>query len=1073
MKTKLLFGKFSLSVLALLCSILLASPLLAQEKINVKGLVVDDKQESLIGVSVKIKGTSKGVVTDLDGKFTLNAVPKGASLEFTYVGMKTAIVPVKGQTFIKVEMQSASTNLDDLVVVAYGRQKKANLIGAVSSLDSKALKSRPVQNVGQALQGLVPGLNLSTTNSGGALNSTMSMNIRGAGTIGEGSNSAPLVLIDGAEGDLNAISPNDIESISVLKDAASSSIYGSRAAFGVILITTKSGKKGKARISYSGNVRFSTATQLPEMMNSLRFAQYINQAHKNSGQKAMFSDEVLKNIEDFMNGTIDPKVKGAKTGTFWDPNRKDWANYERGNFANTDWFAEMYDKNVPAHEHNISVSGGTEKMNYYVSGSFLNKRGLIHYGKDEFKRFNMTAKISAEILPWLNVTYNSKWIREQYERPSYMTGLFFHNIARRWPLNAVKDPNGFLAPDMETIQMRDGGVDNNEKDFLYQQLNFVITPVKQLSIHIENSYNTTNNNNHWDVLPIYGHDEKGNPFLVSRDGRDKKYSEAAETNWKNNYYSGRYFAEYADNFLDKHDVKVVAGMDIEINNYRDLGGVKKDLITSNVATINTATNDKPSLWAGYNHWSTVGLFARLNYAYDSRYLFEASVRRNGSSRFIGDKTWGVFPAFSLGWNIANEAFWEPIKDYVGQFKLRGSWGSLGNTNIQALYPWSQNLPITVASSTAGSKWLIDNEHQTISNAPGIVSSSLTWERVENWNAGFDLAAFDNRFQVNFDYFVRSTKDMVGPPPPVSSILGTGQPKANNSDLKSYGWELELQWRDRIGDFKYGTKFVLSDSQVEVTKFYNPTGSIDNWYAGRKKGEIWGYESIGLAKTNEEMNEHLKKNKPAWGNNWAAGDVMYKDLNGDGVINKGKGTLEDHGDKHIIGNSTPRYSYSFSGDMAYKGFDFSILLQGVGKRDWWDSSPYSFGASGTGVWQAAGFNEHWDFFRPEGDPLGANLDAYYPRPLFGQGGKNLAAQTRYLQDASYLRIKNIQLGYTLPTELVSKIGLSNVRIYTSVDNLATFTKMTSIFDPEATGGDWGPGKLYPLQRTVSFGLNVNL
>ncbi len=1070
---KQLLGKLSLSVLTLLCSMLMAMPIYAQEKISLNGLVVDDTQESLIGVSVKIKGTSQGVTTDLDGKFTLGNVSKDATLEFSYVGMKTVVIPVNGRTYIKVVMQSAASNLDDLVVVAYGRQKKVNLIGAVSSIDEKSLKSRPVQNISQALQGVVPGLNLSVTNGGGAMDSQMSMNIRGAGTIGDGSNSSPLVLIDGVEGSLNSISPNDVESISFLKDAASSSIYGSRAAFGVILVTTKSGKKGKAKISYSGNVRFSTATQIPQMMESPQFARYFNKALANAGQQAMFSEETLKKIDAFADGTIDPNIEGAKTGTFWIPGKHKWANYDDQPFANTDWFAQMYDKNVPAHEHNLSISGGTENTNYYVSGSFLNKRGLIHYGKDQFRRINMTAKISSQVLPWLNVSYNSKWIRENYERPSYMTGLFFHNIARRFPVNAVLDPNGHLTPDMETIQMRDGGVDRNEKDFLYQSLNFVVNPIKSVTLNFENSYNTVVNNNHWDCLPIYAYDDKGNPYLYTRTGGDVNYTEVAESMWKNNFYSGRYFAQYDDTFLGKHDLKVVAGMDIEISKSRDLSAQRKDLINPEVATINTANNDKPSVGGGYSHWSTLGFFARANYAYDDRYLLEASIRRNGSSRFIGDKTWGVFPAFSLGWNVANEAFWEPIKDYVGQFKLRGSWGSLGNTNINALYPWFQSLPITVASENSGSQWLINNAHETITNAPGMVSASLTWERVVNWNAGFDLAAFDNRFLATFDYFVRDTKNMVGPPPPVTSLLGTGQPKANNSDLRSYGWELELSWRDRIGDFKYGTKFVLSDNQVEITKYYNPTNSIDNWYSGRKMGEIWGYETVGIAKSNEEMTEHLKNNKPVWGSNWAAGDIMYKDVNGDGVVNKGKNTIDDHGDKHIIGNSTPRFSYGFSLDMSYFGFDFSVLLQGVGKRDWWNDSPYIFGATKDGIWQSAAFKEHWDFFRPEGDPLGANLDAYYPRPLLNQGWKNTATQTRYLQDASYMRIKNMQLGYTIPVELVKKIGLNNVRVYGSVDNLATFTKMSSVFDPEATGGDWGAGKLYPLQRTFSFGLNINL
>ncbi len=1053
----------------------MALPIYAQGKINVKGLVVDDKQEALIGVNVRIKGTTQGVATDLDGKFTLQGVPEDASLEFSYVGMKTRFVAVKGRSFIKVQMQSSATDLDDLVVVAYGRQKKANLIGAVSSLDSKALKSRPVQNLEQALQGLVPGLNLSV-NNGGALDSKMDMNIRGAGTIGDGSNSAPLVLIDGVEGNMNALSPQDIASISILKDAASSSIYGSRAAFGVILITTKSGKKGKAKISYNGNVRFSTPTNLPKMMNSLDFANYFNQGLKNGGQGAFFSEENVAKIKDYLNGVERPNDPDFKYGTYWNAKGGKWA-WWGGPWANTDWFEEAYGKNAPTHEHSLAISGGSEKVNYYLSGSFLSRKGLVNWGKDTFKRFNMTAKVSAQVLPWLKATYNNKWVREDYKRPSYMTGLFFHNIARIWPVNPVYDPNGhpIVDPNVNIVNgMTNGGVNENSKDYLYQSLNFVINPIKPLNIYLQNSYNTVNNDNFWDELPLYNYDNKNIPHLVPRNGGGAPgETKVSRSMWKNDYYSGRYFAEYADTFADKHDLKVVAGLDVEVNKWTEVGVTRKDLITPDIPTINTATNSTPDVRGPKNHWATMGLFARVNYTYDNRYLFEASVRRNGSSRFIGDKTWGVFPAFSLGWNVANEAFWSPIKAYVGQFKLRGSWGSLGNTNIKNLYPWAQTIKVTVGTESAGSHWLLNGKRQNTAGAAGIVSSSLTWERVENWNAGFDLSALDNRFQATFDYFVRSTKDMVGPPPPVTSLLGTAQPKANNSDLKSYGWELELRWRDAIGDFNYGAKFVLSDSQVEITKFYNPTNSIKTWYVGRKMGEIWGYESTGLAKTKAQMDEHLKKNKPTWGSNWDAGDVMYQDLNGDGKIDQGKLTTEDHGDLRVIGNSTPRYSYSFGLDMGWKGLDFSILLQGVGQRDFWDDSAYTFGATNKGIWQAAAFKEHLDYFRPEGDPLGANVNAYLPRPLLGAGWKNTKTQSHYLQDASYMRIKNMQLGYTLPKEWVKHLGLNRVRLYTSVDNLATFTNLTKIFDPEAITGGWSAGKVYPLQRTVSFGLNVNL
>lgn len=1079
MKNHYLFSKWGgvnryLLMMVLLCSI--APWAWSQGAIKVSGVVTDDKKEPLVGVNIVIKGTTQGTQTGLDGDFVLPSVSPKATLVVSYVGMVTQEIAVAGKNKLNIILKTDDGLLDELVVVGYGRQKKVNLTGSVSSLDAKALETRPVQNVSQALQGLVPGLNLSVNNSGGSLDAGMSINIRGAGTIGAGSGSAPLVLIDGVEGNLNALAPNDVENISVLKDAASSAIYGSRAAFGVILVTTKSGKSGKTRINYSGNVRFSTATQLPNMMDSEMFANYFNRAAANAGRTAIFSEEALEKIKAYKYNNFEGRPEEWRWGTSWygKHGNEPWRMYGEG-WANTDWFAEMYNKNVPSHEHNVSLSGGTEKLNYYLSGAILDRKGLIRFGSDTFQRYNFTGKISAQLAKWANISYTQRWTREDYERPSYMTGLFFHNIARRWPTNILRDPNGYLAHGVEALQMQEGGVDRTQKDYVNHQLNLVLTPIEGLAINIENGYNTTYNNNHWEILPTIGHDPDGKPFYAREreGGVPGSRTQVSESAYKNMYFNGRYWASWSKLFAEKHDLKIVGGMDVELNRYRNLSANRLDLITPDVPTINTSTGKDPGVGGGYSHWSTVGYFARLNYVYNDRYLAELSLRYDGSSRFIDDKTWGLFPSASLGWNISNEAFFAPLKKTINLLKLRASWGALGNTNTDSLYPWAQTIGVTPGGATQGSSWLINQQRGTVSGAPGIVSSTLTWERVESWNFGLDWALFNNRLQGSLDVFSRTTKDMVGPSAPLTSFLGTRQPDQNNSDLRSRGWELELRWRDQVGDFKYGAKFVLSDSQAEVTRFYNPSGSLDSWYAGAKVGDIWGFTTKGLAKTNEEMQEHLAKvSQSNIGSNWAAGDIMYQDLNGDGEISSGAWTLEEHGDARIIGNTSPRYGYSLNLDASYKGFDFSILLQGVAKRDFWDSSPYTIGANTGSEWQAAGFKEHWDFFRPEGDVYGANLNAYYPRVQFG-GGKNFLTQTRYLQSAAYMRIKNIQLGYTLPQAWTSKFGVSALRLYASVDNLATFTKMTKIFDPEATGGGWGAGKLYPLQRVISFGLNVNL
>ena len=373
-------------------------------------------------------------------------------------------------------------------------------------------------------------------------------------------------------------------------------------------------------------------------------------------------------------------------------------------------------------------------------------------------------------------------------------------------------------------------------------------------------------------------------------------------------------------------------------------------------------------------------------------------------------------------------------------------------------------------STGNGAWLVDGRKPNTSSAPGIVSSLMTWETIQSWNVGLDWNALNGRLTGSFDLFKRITKDMIGPAPELSSLLGTGVPKVNNADMESYGWELELNWRDMIEQFSYGAKLVISDDQQRITRYPNESYNLSNWYNGRMNGEIWGYTTVGIAKSDAEIQEHLKENRPSWGSNWAAGDIMYKDLNGDGVVNNGSNTLDEHGDLSIIGNSIPRFKFGVTLDAAWRGLDMRVFFQGVGKRDFVLGGPYFWGAQG-GMWQSAGFEEHWDFFRAEDNALGANLDSYYPRPLFTTD-KNQYTQTRYLQDASYLRMKNIQVGYSLPKRMVDKISMQNVRFYVSGDNLLTISDITGIFDPELLGGDWGAGKLYPLSKVVSVGLNIN-
>lgn len=1019
------------------------------------GIVKEATGEPAIGASVSIKGHQRGVITDLDGKFSLPNVKKGEVIRITFIGYEPQEIVWDG-TPLNITLKDNQHSLNELVVVGYGTQKKVNLTGSVAMVGSEALEDRPVTNVQQALQGEVPGLNLSVSGSGGALDASMSMNIRGTGTIGSGSSASPLILIDGVEGDLSTVNPNDVENISVLKDASSSSIYGARAAFGVILVTTKSGKSGKTHVSYSGNVRFSNGIGIPAMANSVEFANMFNKAQTNDGGSPVFTDDQIQKMQDYMDGKLKYPTEATSNGT--------WNNWT-GAYANTNWFDVFYKDWATSQEHNISLNGGTEKTQWYISGNYLGQNGLLKQGEDKLSRYTLNGKYTAELAPWAKVTYNTRWIRKDYHRPSYMSSLFFHNVARKWPIQPITDPNGHWINENEIEQMRNGGVQRYQEDWYTNQVAFVFEPIKDWHINIDGTMRTYTSFQHWEVLPVYYYDVEGNAIPMQWGMGDNTYmpgqSRVNEYVYKENYYATNIYSDYSKTIGD-HYFKVLAGFNAEKYVTRNITGQRDGLITPNVPTLNTATSADQAT-GGYAHYAVAGFFGRINYSYKDKYLLEANGRYDGSSRFVGDKRWGFFPSFSAGWNIAREEFFENISraTTITTLKLRASWGELGNTNTSSWYPTYQTMNV-------GQKygWFINGTTPNYAYNPSLVSPSLTWETIRSWDVGLDFGVFNNRLTGSFDYFVRKTLDMVGPAPELSSVLGTSVPKVNNCDLKSYGFELQISWRDHINDFKYGVTFNLSDAQQEVTRYPNDNGSLSTYYKGYKLGQIWGYTTVGIAQTEQEMRDYLAKvDQSALGSGWGAGDVMYADLNGDGQVNTGSYTVNDPGDLRIIGNNTPRYNFGFTLDAAWKGFDLRMFFQGTMKRDLWLDGTYFWGTSG-GMWQSNVFKDHLDYWTAE------NPNAYYPRPSWTSRSKQ--TQTRYLQNGAYCRLKNITLGYSLPKKWINKAGMSNVRVYVSGENLWTMTSLSKIFDPENTGtyGYDGSGKTYPLQRTVSVGINVN-
>lgn len=977
----------------------------------------------------------------------------------------------------RADTATRSRDIEEVVVVGFGKQKRQNVTGSISVISEKAIEGRPVNNVVDALKGTAAGMSFNTGAGGGQLDNTSGFNIRGVGTVGNTS-SAPLVLIDGMEGDMSRINPRDVESVSVLKDAAAASVYGSRAAFGVILVTTKSGRKGKATITYDLMTRFSNPTIIPHMMESETFANYFNEALGNAGLSPAFSAEVLQNIRDYKSGRITNE-------TSWNTTDNDWNKYQRS-WANNNWFKEFYKQWAPATEHNVSVRGGTDKTTYYLSGNYLTQDGLSRYNPDKLNRYTLNGKFSAEILPFLNVRYSSRFVRSDYNRSAYMDGLFYHNIARRWPTLPKYDIYGNYVHGNE-IPNLERSFRKNQQDFLDQQLVFVLSPVKGWDTNFEFNYRIENNTTDSKFLPLFAYGPNGEPVPTNyQTGAtwDKPGGSMVNNNlFRSNFFNTNIYSTYSRTINDVHNFKLMAGMQAEVFKGRSFFAQRDQLLADNLEQINTTAGKDSRVGGTAYHWSTFGTFARLNYNYMQRYLIEGNMRLDATSRYLQDQRWRWYPSVSLGWNVARENFWDKsfLEGKITQFTLRASYGSLGNQNVLRsdgspdYYPFFMSQPFT----SEGGRWLLGGQRPNVGSVPMPVSALLTWERVNTANFGLDLTGFRNRLTAKFDYFIRNTLDMVGEAPELPAVVGlsTGQtPRFNNADMRTTGFELELSWRDRIGsDFSYGISGVLSDAQSTITRYNNVANNLGQYYVGRKLGEIWGFVTHGIAKTDEEMNTWLQTHdQRRLGANWVGGDIMYQDLNGDGIIDTGANTLDNPGDMKIIGNSTPRYNFGLNLDLRYKAFDFSVFFQGVGKRDFnLGNQPYFTGAN-QNMWQSAAFVEHLDYFRPENttSPFGPNMNGYFARPVMEAGGKNYNTQTRWLQDASYVRLKNVQFGYNLPKEMLSNIGMSGLRIYLTGENLLTWTKLFKTFDPEALDGAWGVGKIYPLSKVVAVGLTAN-
>jgi TonB-linked SusC/RagA family outer membrane protein len=1033
----------------------------AQTK-TITGTVSNESGEALIGASIAVKGTNIGTISGMDGEFRLDGVPSDGVLSVSYVGMLSQEIPIGGQSEFNVVLKADLLGVEEVIVVGYGTKKKVNLTGAVSVADKELMESRPVANVQQALQGIVPNLIIAPTVAGGEPGADMAMNIRGLASF-EGS-SDPYVLVDGIPMEINDIDPDDVESISVLKDAASTSIYGARAAYGVILITTKKGQMG-SRVSYSMNTGWSSPTIWPKIVEgNLDWAYALNDAITNAGGSAYYNEDALARLaQNLENPGSAASMLPTADGLNWDI-----MNTGTKGVANDGLTDLIVRRWAPRTKHNLSASGGNQTVNYYVSAGYYDEVGLLKFGNEEFDRYNLDAKINAKVTKWLQMSFLTKYNRGHEDFP---WNQFY---GRSWIMNWIGKlkpgtPAKYPGTDVWTQQTRVEEWKNVRQNILSNQFvaspRLIIEPVKGWVTNIELNYTSNESNDVRTVKQYPWVRPTGEIAFVPANRGETEYRSSLATN---TYISPNVYSTFTRDF-GAHNINVMAGYQQELYQYSNLNASAFYLLSDAIPSLSTAVGEK-TIDDSKGHWATQSGFARFGYNFAEKYLLEVNVRADGSSRFEEGERWGIFPSVSAGWVISEEDFF-PVQDKVNLLKLRASYGTLGNQQV-ANYLYVPTLPISQTG-----QWLFGGQRAWTVGAPNLTSVDLTWEQVATLDFGIDAMFLENRLGVSVGWYESHTTNLVGPGEPLPALLGTSVPKKNEGEIMTRGWELEVSWKNRVtDDFSYELRGVLSDYKSTVVSYNNPTKLLNSYYDGQVLGEIWGLEFDGYYNSTEEVETRGIDQSYVYSGTWYPGDSKFVDQNGDDKIDRGINTYDDHGDLVVLGNSTPRFVYGLNGGIKWKGFDIGVLFQGIGKRDL-DLRSAVFRGPGAGPMHNNVLVGQLDYWRDESSPLGANMDdPYFPRPYaqyFGQNGKNYSYATdHFLQNAAFLRLKNIRIGYTLPARLTEKVFISSARLYVSGENLLTFTKLM-FFDPEAFGGRWyGAGDAYPLSKTLSIGLNIN-
>lgn len=1044
-------------------------------QITVTGRVSDPEGQPLMGVTVGVPGTTVGTSTDMSGSYSLN-VSADATLSFSFLGYASQRIEVNGRTVIDVVLQEDAVALEQLVVVGYGTQKKINLTGAVSQIESEVIEDRPAPNVSRLLQGTLPNLNIKMVD--GSPTRTPDFNIRGATSIGAGGSA--LVLIDGVEGDPNLVNPNDIESVSILKDASSAAVYGSRAAFGVVLITTKSARKGQSNVNFRISQSFNQRTVVPNLVTN--------------------GYEWAKNFDEAFFGWYDYKTHPTSVNSVFpfsldylerlrinnqDPNSPDVIYNEELDryeyFGNTDWFDLLHRDMTPATEASVSVSGGSDKASYYISGLYYFQDGIFEYSPDKFDKFNVRAKGDVNLNSWLTLSNNIDMSAFTYNYPLQANGdvnIWRYLNVQGFPMAVMNNPDGtFTHIGAYTGgPFVDGGSFSEQNRFFIRTTpSLTATPFGELLTFKANFTYSKDFDKDKRVNNYINY--SNSPGSLDRFGR----SLLRQYNDETTYWGSNITLEFKPEISEDHEVSLLAGYNVEHSELERLNTSRDGLLVPSKPDYNLVDGLNYSLAGGGVEWAYQGVFYRANYSYKNKYLLELNGRYDGSSKFPSDQRFGFFPSVSAGWNIAEEPFMDGMDKWLNQLKIRSSYGSLGNGNVD---PYRYIEVMSVAKSSV----ILEGVQKGYTYLPGVIPAGLTWEKSTTFNVGLDAVLLSSRLNINFDWYNRETTDMFTYGQPLPNVFGATVPYGNYADMLTKGWELTLGWRDEFNlgnsPFSYSFTGSLWDNKSEITRFNNPEKTLasNSYYVGQEIGEIWGYETLGFFTSEEEIAGHANQDFLQNSNNreYLPGDLKFADLNQDGFINEGENTVDNPGDRKIIGNNSPRYQFGFTLAAGWKGFGISAFFQGIAKRDWY------FAPEADLFWGP--YNRPYGF-QPvklmENIWTEENPDAYFPR-FRGYNALGLkrslgAPQTRYLQDASYLRLKNLTIDYSIPAKLLEKAGMSQAKVYVTGQNIFTLSglfKYTDNFDPEIIEdpvGDmlngYGQGDAYPMLKTFTLGVNL--